>query len=129
MLYKNGRQTYRWLSIVFAAVIVFSCSKSLPELEGIDIENWKKDSNGCNGKRIAMKEAIQKEKEKLLALNELEVIQVLGRPDRNELFKRNQKFYYYFLDASDRCAVHLNSPEKLIVRFNAMGLAKEITIE
>jgi hypothetical protein len=121
--------TYRWLSIFIAATILVSCGKSLPELDGIDMEAWKKDSNGCSGKRITMKEAIQKEKKKLLALNEREVIQVLGRPDRNELFKRNQKFYYYFLEASDRCAVHLDAPEKLIIRFNAMGLAKEITIE
>ena len=72
---------------------------------------------------------LQVEKEKLLALDEKEVIKVLGRPDRNELFKRNQKFYYYFLQPAPECNLGNDNPQKLVVRFNAMGLAKEVVIE
>lgn len=75
-----------------------------------------------------MIDAIKKEKQKLLALDEMQVVELLGSPDRNELFKRNQKFYYYFLEPAPECDVHGESPLKLSIRFNAMGLAKEVLI-
>ncbi len=110
-------------------VILFSCGNALPELEGIDLEQWKHDRNGCRNKRSMMTEALKKEKAKLQALTEMEIIDLLGRPDANELLKRNQKQYYYFLDPSARCDNHDSTGLKLSIRFNAMGLAKEISIE
>jgi hypothetical protein len=98
-------------------------------LEGINIDQWKDDRGGCLNKRSTMVDAIRREKNKLLSLNEVQVIKVLGRPDRNELFKRNQKFYHYFLEPSEVCSAPLAKPMKLSVRFNAVGLAKEIVIE
>jgi hypothetical protein len=120
---------YKWLNLAVIALFMFSCGKSLPELEGIDQQVWKEDRNGCAHKREPMAAAIKKEKNKLLALNELEIIKVLGKPDRNELFKRNQKFYHYFLEPADECASHGDEPLRLSIRFNAMGLAKEIVVE
>lgn len=120
---------FKWLSASFILLFFVSCSKPLPELEGIDRQAWKNDRNGCNNKRLEMKDAVLKERQKLLALDELQIIDLLGRPDRNELSKRNQKFYYYFLEPSDQCAVHGDTPEKLSIRFNAMGLAKEVVVE
>jgi hypothetical protein len=98
-------------------------------LDGIDAAVWKDDKNGCDGKRFPMLAAIKTEKEKLLALDEGQVISVLGRPDRNELFKRNQKFFHYFLEPAPECKIGNTNPLKLVVRFNAMGLAKEVAIE
>jgi hypothetical protein len=119
----------RWLSFIFISCLCLSCGKTLPVLEGLDIIAWKNDRGGCLNKRSTMVDAIRKEKNKLLSLNEVEVINVLGRPDRNELFKRNQKFYHYFLQPSEVCSAPLAKPMKLSVRFNAVGLAKEIVIE
>lgn len=120
---------FRWLNMLLISLIVFSCGKSLPELEGIDIQTWKSDRNGCSSKRLQMRDAIQKEKNKLLSLDELAIIQLLGKPDRNELYKRNQKFYYYFLEPSELCSTRVSSPGKLSIRFNAIGLAKEVVVE
>jgi hypothetical protein len=120
---------FRSLSLVFVTFVFFSCGKDLPTLSGIDSTVWKDDKNGCDGKRFPMTNAIQVEKEKLLALDEGQVIKVLGRPDRNELFKRNQKFFYYFLQPAPECNLGNANPKKLVVRFNAMGLAKEVVIE
>jgi outer membrane protein assembly factor BamE (lipoprotein component of BamABCDE complex) len=70
------------------------------------------------------------QKEKLLGLNEIEVVGTLGKPDQQEIYKRHEKFYYYFLDPSPECE---NAPEnpsrRLIIRFNAVGLSKEINVE
>jgi len=78
-----------------------------------------------------MTESLLVQKEKLLSLDELKIIEMLGRPDYNELFKRNQKFYYYFLEPSLRNCGNkgIKSSKKIAIRFNAMGLAKEVTIE
>lgn len=89
------------------------------------------DNLGCSGYRKNIITQLQQEKDKLLGLNELKVVELLGRPNENELYKRNQKFYYYHLTpsgtscsgASDTTTVNL------IIRFNAMGLAKEVAIE
>lgn len=108
---------------------MFSCGKELPALEGIDQNAFKDDHNGCSGKRATMIDAVRKEKEKLLSLDELALVKVLGKPDRNELFKRNQKFYYYFLEPAPECKSGNAIALKLVVRFNAMGLAKEVVVE
>ena len=77
-----------------------------------------------------MRESIESQKEKLLALDQLQIVELLGRPDQNELSKRNQKFFYYFIDPAPRCAGASNTAAKrLVIRFNAMGLAKEVSIE
>jgi hypothetical protein len=119
-----------WLSLVFVAVLFVSCGKSLPDLEGFDEKSWKEDKDGCGNKRSKMITAIKSEKGKLLSLNEGQVIRILGRPDRNELFTRNQKFFEYFLEPSPECSADsTQSALKLVVRFNAMGLAKEVAVE
>jgi len=74
--------------------------------------------------------ALESEKDKLLALTEMEIIDILGRPDQNELSKRNQKFYYYYINPGPACKATSDAPaKKLSIRFNAMGLAKEVAIE
>ena len=77
-----------------------------------------------------MAEALLSQKEKLLSLSELEIVDVLGKPDQQELYKRNQKFYYYFIKPSRDCNPSLSGNSlRLVIRFNAVGLAKEIGTE
>jgi outer membrane protein assembly factor BamE (lipoprotein component of BamABCDE complex) len=122
---------FKWLSALALTVITSSCGKSLPELEGIDLKTWKDDKNGCTNIRSNQIESLRTQKNKILALDEMQVVKLLGKPDRNELYKRNQKFYLYYLQPSKECSVvkPLIEPLKLTIRFNAMGLAKEIAVE
>jgi outer membrane protein assembly factor BamE (lipoprotein component of BamABCDE complex) len=116
------------LSLLFLALCV-GCNKPLPELKGIDVPGWKNDANGCNNQRASMRTAIDREKEKLLGLDEVQTVKLLGSPDQEELYSRNQKFYYYFIDPAAQCATGNDSTaEKLVIRFNAVGLAKEVSI-
>lgn len=119
--YKHG---------IVPLLFLLSCGKSLPSFEDIDLQAWKDDKQACHGTRSSMIEAMENQSEKLLALSEQEVIALLGKPDENELYKRNQKFFYYFVQPSASCA---NSgtphPKKLVIRFNAVGLAKEVAVE
>ncbi len=42
--------------------------------------------------------------EKMLGLNEMEIVDLLGKPDKQELYKRNQKFYRYYLQPGPACS-------------------------
>ena len=121
---------YRWLSLFCVALALFSCGKDIPELRGIDKSVWVNDRNGCLNKRSKMISAVREEKEKLLALDELKIVAVLGKPDLHEISKRQQKFFYYFLEPAKECARGKDStPLMLVIRFNAMGLAKEVSVQ
>ena len=113
---------------LFLISLVCACERPLPTLEGIDLNQWKNDKNGCLGKRASMIKPLQEQKNKLQGLSEMQIIDLLGRPDQNELYSRNQKFYNYSLEPGKACGVNLD-PKKLSVRFNATGRAKEIELE
>ena len=122
-------RNFRSLKLIVVIIVFLGCGKSLPELSGIDRDAWKDDHNGCDGVRSERIDPLRDQKDKLLGLSEMEVIKLLGRPDENELYKRNQKFYHYFLEPSASCANATDNPVKLSIRFNAMGLAKEVAVE
>lgn len=78
-----------------------------------------------------METSLEQQKNKLLGLTEAQIGTLLGRPDDNELYKRNQKFYHYAIEASKNCGAVApgKSPKELIIRFTAMGIANEVSIE
>ncbi|MBS1544274.1 MAG: hypothetical protein JST14_11610, partial [Bacteroidetes bacterium] len=59
---------------------------------------------------------------------EMDVIELLGRADRNELYERNQKFYYYYIQGGPSCGGQASASRKLTIRFNAMGYAQVVAI-
>ena len=120
---------YRLLRILLIGFLLIQCSRPVPSIENIDLKKWKEDRNACSSYRSSVAHEIQSQKEKLLALDEKQIVGLLGKPDRNELYKRNQKFYYYYITPSPDCAVTGSRSSRLAIRFNAMGLAKEVVVE
>lgn len=118
----------RHSSIIALFLILSSCGNDRTTLGTIDLVQWKNDRNACGGLRTRSVEEFQQHKNELLGLSESDIIALLGKPDQNELYKRNQKFYYYFLEPAPACTPAAANPKKLMVRFNAVGLAKEVSI-
>ena len=114
------------LWIIFWLLLV-SCGKSLPTIDGLNLTDWKNDKNGCNGLREKMTEFVIKQKDKLLSLTETDIIQLLGKPDETELYKRNEKFYKYYFTSGPGC-VKATTQKSITLRFNAMGLLKEAVV-
>lgn len=114
---------------ILLVMLGFCCGKPLPQLEGIDLKQWKDDKFGCNGSREKSIELLSSQKEKLKGLSEDDILKLLGRPDQNELYKRNQKFYHYFVERSTKCDSANQNAKRLSIRFNAVDLAKEVVIE
>lgn len=119
---------FKSFSFVVLVFLAASCRKSLPVLDGLDKDKWASDRHGCTGARTAMMPSLKGQESKLLALTETEIIEILGSPDENELYKRNQKFYYYDISPSGQCNSGSSEKYRLMIRFNAMGLAKEVSI-
>lgn len=110
-------------------LVVLGCGKPLPQFENMDMAKWRDDKNGCKGDRLEMIHSLTEQKDKLKALSENEILKLLGRPDQNELWKRNQKFYHYFLEPSANCDSTKKHVQQLTIRFNAVDLAKEVEIK
>lgn len=131
-MFKSLRSNALCFGIAVFALFLPGCGKELPTLENLNPEQWKSDRNACGTYRVTAAQALVVQKEKLLALKEMQVVELLGRPDRNELYRRNQKFYYYYLKPAPDCpnySAGAGSGTRLAIRFNAMGLAKEVIVE
>ncbi len=105
------------------------CTPKNPEIRFIDLAKWQTDRHGCTGYRSESANAIFQQKEKLLGLTENQVLRLLGKPDAAELYRRNQKIYYYSLTADSTCSHPAQKPLKLALYFNATGRVKEVLRE
>lgn len=114
-----------WIGL---SLLLITCGKPLPDLNPIDLVQWKDDKGGCNQRRLAFIEALKNQKDELKGFSEKDIIKVLGRPDHNELYKRNQKFYYYDIDPGKSCNDQV-AGQQLVIRFTAMGYSKEVSID
>jgi hypothetical protein len=114
-------------SIVISGTLLLSGCQQKPEVS-FDYSAWQEDKNGCELKRYDIYPDVIKEKEKLLELNSRNLIKILGSPERNELYRRNQKFFIYYITPSEICetGIFKEDPLYLIIRFNALGLSSEI---
>ena len=115
-------------TLLIVAALLISCEKKLPRLDGVDLTLWKNDRQGCNGIRTTMLDSITGQKDELLGLSENAIMGLLGRPDVNELYRRNQKFYHYYLTPGPDCGLDPIAT-RLLIRFNALGLAKQVIVE
>jgi hypothetical protein len=115
-------------SLIFI-ILLLGCSANHEELTGIRWDDWKDDRNGCMGKRATYLDSLDNQKDKLKARSEMDIVKLMGRPDETELYKRNQKFYTYYILSGPGCEHHDPESKKLVIRFNAMGLAKEVALE
>jgi len=110
-------------------LLLASCGRDLPRLSGVDTDQWKADRGGCAGYRKTVQDSLQMDLSMLKGLSENDVLQILGKPDQNELYKRNQKFYTYFVTPGPACDKPDSAALRLILRFNAMGYAQLVSIE
>ena len=108
--------------------ISVSCGPS-EKLQGFDAEKWKSDQNGCKELRLSMKDIFREQQDEIKGLRENELKELLGKPDKQELYVRSQKFFVYYLEPGPLCENAKDLPLTLTVRFNALGLTNEVFLE
>ena len=102
---------------------------SRKSLKGFDSDRWINDKNGCEGVRKDMQDDLLKIKFKLRGLNSREITDVLGKPDAEELARKNQKYYIYYITKGPACEDGNDTPLSLYVRFTAVGIANELVLK
>ncbi len=115
--------------LLIASTIVFCSCTSGVLLEGFDGDMWKNDPNGCQGDRQKMAGVFQSQKELLMGLSENDLKEILGSPDKQELFVRSQKFFAYYIGPAPTCPSGQELPLTLTIRFNALGFTNEVFLE
>ncbi len=132
---KFYNKTVVIFSLYFFIGIFTSCTdpNAIKE-EEFDRKIWKMDRNGCESSRIEMLEDLEKIKSRLKGLDEIDLRKILGKPDFSELYSRNQKFYTYYIDASQKCknanSQKVKNGERRLVqiRFDAVNSVNEIVV-
>lgn len=112
-----------------SVLLLAACSGNEERLTGIDWNTWKSDRNGCLNQRAQYIDTVRAQRHQLQSLTEMEIVDLLGKPDLNELYIRNQKLYSYFLAPSPLCSNGNPQALRLVIRFNAVSMAKTITVE
>lgn len=109
-------------------LLISSCTKRV-DLGDFDAEKWRLDVNGCSGERALMIDDLIEAKPNLLGLYQKKIIKALGAPEEQELYKRSQTYYVYYIDPAGTCADHEEDPRILEIRFTSLGIANEVNIK
>ncbi|QRR04272.1 hypothetical protein HWI92_19275 [Dyadobacter sandarakinus] len=108
-----------------------ACSTPPDRLGKLDLKKWRGDRGGCKNERKALLDDFKAEQKTLMGKLADDVGGLLGRPDIQQLGERNLKFYVYFLEKGAQCdnPAGKSEAQKVILKFNAVGLLSEITYQ
>ena len=121
----------RYWAVVGLVLLLAGCKSAPDKLGRLDLVKWRQDRGACEGVRPTLVDDFKIEQANLMGKFADDVGVILGRPDIHQLGSRNQKFYVYFLEKGTQCndIAKPSSAQKVILRFNAVGLLSEITYQ
>ncbi len=130
-LNTTARFSNQCFVLLMIILLCTHCSSDTSTSIGFDTTAWKQDKKGCTGKRAELLSLFEGAKEQLMGMREREILQVLGRPDRQDLHKRNQKFYIYYVQPGNQCeGNNTQAPGRIVrMRFSALDVVNEISYE
>ena len=122
---------FLYLPLIISSSLFFSCGKKKANISDFSSTKWKSDKNGCENIRQDLVPLLIEQRDKLKGLSFNDVIDLLGMPDGNELSKREEKFYLYFINASPACDSYIEAEKTLTlkIRFSFRGIVKELSLE
>ncbi|MCG8475531.1 MAG: hypothetical protein MI784_08665 [Cytophagales bacterium] len=114
----------------FIALCVFISCQKTPRINGFDSQKWRTDKNACLGYRISHYRLLIEQRDQLKGLSTTQIHKLLGLPNKNQLYDRDQKYYYYSTSPNKKCGSHYaKTPETYLrLRFNSIGYVNELTI-
>lgn len=123
------RKKIHYLLLMLGVASLMVGCKSAPTIEGFDAKIWKNDPKACKNQRAALLPALEKNKDKLVKVESGQLMQLLGRPDKNELYRRNQRFYVYYIDAGNQCKGNSGKLGRILrIRIDALQRVSEVVI-
>ena len=115
-------------SPLLLSFLLLSCSEPA-RIEGFDSTAWKNDKLACQGGRQQMAGSFEKIRRDLYGKTEDDIKDILGKPDGEQLMRRGQRVFYYYLEKGTQCTQKgkLSEANRAEVRFNALNKVSEIT--
>ena len=120
------RNTSQLITLTF--LLTTACYQAA-DIENFDETAFQNDANGCEGTRLQMREQVMKLPQALQGFTQYEIEATLGRADRQELSNRSQKYLMYYIEPGPECDSAEEDPFTMIVRFNSVGQANEISFQ
>lgn len=118
-----------YILCVFVCLYLASC-KEKKVIQGFDSLAWKTSKMGCEGNRLAKVNLILTNKKEWLGIDDDEIVELLGRPERSYYYERNVRAFGYYLTSGKQCdSTQIGFGNRLIVEFNATGYSKRIFLE
>ncbi len=115
---------FLWIAGTF---LLAACQKNEVKLDNFDKTLWQNDSKGCKNIRLQMLVSLEKQKAKLLGLSQEKIAEILGKPDKQELQKRNAKRFVYYVSEGSQCGKNKQTEGiALILQFGALNYVSEI---
>ncbi len=106
-----------------------SC-KEKKEIEGFNTSAWSLGKMGCEGQRSEQVNLILNNKKEWLGLDDDEIVELLGRPERSYYYERNVRAFGYYLATGKQCDINQGKfGKRIVVEFNATGFSKRIFLE
>lgn len=119
------------LILLLLTLIFVACGNGNISIEGLDTLSWKKDQKGCKSARVKLEASFMTDKSKLKGFSQREIMNILGKPDEIELYKRSQKFFIYYINPGRGCEGSgiKTRPRSLYLKFSALDVSNEIFVK
>ena len=114
--------------LTLALLLTTSCYQAA-DIENFDEAAFRSDPQACEGTRLDMRAQILRLPQALQGFNQYEIEATLGKADRQELSNRSQKSLLYYIEPGPKCENAGEEPFTMIVRFNSVGQANEISFK
>ncbi|WP_026998325.1 hypothetical protein [Eisenibacter elegans] len=119
------------LLLTLLVLILLSGCETAPHLDNFDTKVWKADRYACQGQREALVSSLYQQRERLKGLNQAQIQLLLGKPDKQRLYERNQKFYYYYIKSGAHCQEGYHTEagleQMLQLRISAVDMVIELS--
>jgi hypothetical protein len=121
----------RKIIIVLSLLAFMACQKKKADLGRFDLQSFKTDRGGCEGKRVKLIEELKILRPKILGLTENQIVENFGRYDFQILSRRNEKVFVFYLEKGTHCESIQNPTQarSMILYFNAASLVKEVSFQ
>ncbi len=108
--------------------LLFGCAEQA-RMDGFDSEKWRQDKKGCQDQRRAMLQDFDVIRLDLYGRDENDIKDILGKPDAEQLMRRGQRVFIYYLEPGAQCTERnkLSEANRAEVRLNALNKVSEIT--
>lgn len=112
---------------VLSLALLSSCGVP-EEFQAFNSKAWKEDRYACKGQRAELVDDFEQIRKDLYGQKEYVVRNLLGKPDQEELLKRSERIYYYYIETGDQCAdrTKMSGANRIELRLNSLAKVSEI---